>query len=89
VGSYSGNSAKQTPILQPYQRPDLDLIRDKYRTGSKRVLYQGPTTMGKTVIFSHVVAGATEDFVWLVFEQGHKGAPTLHWLCRGQQRDRR
>jgi DNA repair protein RadD len=47
-------------ILRPYQEQDIGRIRAAYATGARRVLYQGPTGSGKTVLFSTVVAGAAE-----------------------------
>jgi hypothetical protein len=38
---------------------------------------------GHVILAGEKPGGGTQDFVWLVFEQGHKGAPALHWLCRG------
>jgi superfamily II DNA or RNA helicase len=45
-------------ILRPYQQDDIERIRAAYASGAKRVLYQGPTGSGKTVLFATVVAGA-------------------------------
>ncbi len=48
------------PTLRPYQADAVDLIRDAYRAGARRVLFQLPTGGGKTVVFSHVLAGAVQ-----------------------------
>ena len=45
-------------ILRPYQQDDIERIRAAYASGAKRVLYQGPTGSGKTVLFAIIVAGA-------------------------------
>jgi superfamily II DNA or RNA helicase len=45
-------------ILRPYQEDDIARIRQAYAGGAQRVLYQGPTGSGKTVLFAIVVAGA-------------------------------
>jgi DNA repair protein RadD len=44
--------------LRPYQSAGVESIRVKIRGGARRVLVVAPTGAGKTVIFSHVVAGA-------------------------------
>jgi len=44
--------------LRPYQQADIARIRSEYAGGAKRVLYQAPTGSGKTVLFTHVAAGA-------------------------------
>lgn len=28
--------------------------------------------------------GGTIDYLWMVWDRGHKGATTAHWLCRGK-----
>jgi superfamily II DNA or RNA helicase len=45
-------------ILRPYQELDIERIRAAYAGGARRVLYQGPTGSGKTVLFATIVAGA-------------------------------
>ena len=45
-------------VLRPYQVDDLARLRAQFRSGVRRVCYQGPCGCGKTVIFSEVVAGA-------------------------------
>ncbi len=45
-------------VLRPYQVTDLARLRAQFRSGVRRVCYQGPCGCGKTVIFSEVVAGA-------------------------------
>jgi superfamily II DNA or RNA helicase len=45
-------------ILRPYQEEDVARIRAAYAGGAQRVLYQGPTGSGKTVLFAIIVAGA-------------------------------
>jgi superfamily II DNA or RNA helicase len=47
-------------ILRPYQEEDVARIRAAYGSGARRVLYQGPTGSGKTVLFAVIVAGAAE-----------------------------
>ena len=48
------------PALRPYQVADIARIRAEYADGAGRVLYQAPTGSGKTILFSHVVAGAVK-----------------------------
>jgi superfamily II DNA or RNA helicase len=45
--------------LRPYQERDVTRLRDTYARGRRRVLYQLPTAGGKTVVFAHVLDGAT------------------------------
>jgi superfamily II DNA or RNA helicase len=44
--------------LRPYQERDLAAIRERFAQGHRRVCFQPPTGLGKTVLFSHVVDGA-------------------------------
>jgi superfamily II DNA or RNA helicase len=44
--------------LRPYQERDLTVTRACFAQGHRRVCYQAPTGSGKTVLFSHVIAGA-------------------------------
>jgi superfamily II DNA or RNA helicase len=44
--------------LRDYQSNIIGRVRDAYRTGARAVLLAAPTGSGKTVIFSHVAAGA-------------------------------
>lgn len=44
--------------LYDYQQIAVDQVREAYRSGAKRVLLVSPTGSGKTVIFSHIAAGA-------------------------------
>lgn len=46
------------PILRNYQEEAVDAIREAFGRGVKRLLFQGPTGMGKTVIFSYVAQSA-------------------------------
>jgi superfamily II DNA or RNA helicase len=46
-------------VLRPYQERDVAATREHFAQGARRVLYVAPTGSGKTVIFAHVVAGAT------------------------------
>jgi superfamily II DNA or RNA helicase len=41
--------------LRPYQHDLIESIREKFRTGKKRVILCAPTGAGKTVIFSSIV----------------------------------
>src|SRR5215471_11168425 len=43
--------------LRPYQQEDIERIRAAYAS-AQRVLYQGATGSGKTILFATVVAGA-------------------------------
>lgn len=47
-----------TPRLRDYQGAMVEQVRAAYRSGSRAVLLAAPTGSGKTVIFSHVAAGA-------------------------------
>ena len=44
--------------LYDYQQLAVDRVREAYRSGSRRVLLVIPDGCGKTVIFSHIAAGA-------------------------------
>jgi DNA repair protein RadD len=44
--------------LRPYQQAAIDQLKDKIRSGKKRVALILPTGGGKTLIASHIVAGA-------------------------------
>lgn len=44
--------------LRDYQQTAVDQIRDAFRRGVKNVLFQGPTGMGKTVLFSYIAKSA-------------------------------
>lgn len=46
------------PTLRPYQETAVAAIRAAFGGGRRRVLFVLPTGGGKTVIFSHIVAGA-------------------------------
>jgi DNA repair protein RadD len=52
------NNAPRAPTLRPYQERDLVRFRAALANGARRVCYQGPTGMGKTVLFAAVFAGA-------------------------------
>ena len=51
-------SPRQMPALRPYQQRGVEQVRAMFAAGFRRVLYQAPTGSGKTVLFSHIVAGA-------------------------------
>lgn len=44
--------------LRPHQQRAMALLRDSLGKGNRRPMLQAPTGMGKTVIASHIVAGA-------------------------------
>ena len=46
--------------LRDYQTDDVRRLRNAYSWGNRAVLYQLATGGGKTVVFSHIVDGATQ-----------------------------
>ncbi len=46
--------------LRPYQITDIGRLRAAYAGGARAPIYQLPTGGGKTVVFSHVIRGATD-----------------------------
>ena len=46
--------------LRPYQKTNLDAIRESFRTGHNAPLFVGPTGYGKTVLFSHIAKSAAD-----------------------------
>jgi superfamily II DNA or RNA helicase len=46
-------------MLRDYQQRDVARLQAAYAEGHQRVLYQLPTAGGKTVVFAHVLEGAT------------------------------
>src|SRR5438874_11473253 len=44
-------------VLRDYQQRGVDEIRSLYGRGYRRVLYQGPTGSGKTILFTHIAEG--------------------------------
>lgn len=46
-------------ILRPYQTACIDKLRASYATGHHAPLFALPTGAGKTVVFSHIVQGAS------------------------------
>jgi DNA repair protein RadD len=57
--------------LRPYQEHDIARIRERFGSGKRRVLYQGPTGSGKTILFSAIVAGAAARGIRVVI-LGHR-----------------
>jgi DNA repair protein RadD len=53
-------AAMTAPTLRPYQAQAVEQIREAYKAGAQRVLFQLPTGGGKTVVFSHVLASAVQ-----------------------------
>ncbi len=45
--------------LRPYQDCDVGKLRGAFAAGRRRVLYVLPTAGGKTIVFAHVIEGAT------------------------------
>jgi superfamily II DNA or RNA helicase len=45
--------------LRDYQERDVERLRGAYGEGYRRVCYQAPCGSGKTVLFAHIVRGAT------------------------------
>ena len=39
---------------------------------------------GSWIAAGNKPGGGTQDFCWMVFEHGYKGAPTIGWLHRGE-----
>lgn len=46
--------------LRPYQQASMDMIREKFREGNKRVLLVAPTGSGKTATATHMITSAIE-----------------------------
>lgn len=49
-----------TPLLRPYQQDAVDALERAFEE-HLRVLFVGPTGMGKTVLFSYITAGAASN----------------------------
>ena len=62
------NSSNET--LRPYQAKGINLIFEKWRNGSRSILFQMPTGTGKTVLFSEIVRKG--------FKQGKKILIVVH-----------
>ncbi|MCB1733337.1 MAG: DEAD/DEAH box helicase family protein, partial [Halieaceae bacterium] len=45
-------------VLRPHQERAITMLRQSLGGGFRRPMIQAPTGMGKTVIASHIVAGA-------------------------------
>lgn len=69
VQSVPGASATP-PVLRPYQERDVANLRRAFGQGHRAVCYQSVTASGKTVVFSHVIGGATR--------KGRRSAVVVH-----------
>jgi DNA repair protein RadD len=56
----AGMVTMTAPRLRPYQIKAVADVRAAYEDNARRVLFQLPTGGGKTIIFSHVLAGAAQ-----------------------------
>ena len=54
-------------VLRVHQSAAIDLLRDAFRRGNRRVVIQGPTGFGKTLVAAKIIEGALEKGNRVVF----------------------
>jgi DNA repair protein RadD len=57
---FEGTEERKLRKLRPRQDAGMDMLRQRLRAGSKRVVFAAPPSFGKTLCAAHMIAGALD-----------------------------